>query len=236
MTSGGANRDRIAVRGISTAQGQLLQQATVGQFVDEIVTDSGTGATTTLDSRLFDVERVELLRGPQGTLFGSGSLSGAMRIITNKPDLDAFHVTTEVRGESIEDGELGGGVSGMLNVPLVQGKLGVRAVAYGHNEGGYIDNAKLGQEDTNSEHVRGGRLIVAAQPMDALSLQATVLHQDSKTYRRLRIARHSGSRGARRGLSIDSKREQPQRAGVLGGEFRRAGRSRLRFAAVLDQL
>jgi outer membrane receptor protein involved in Fe transport len=182
MTSGGANRDRIAVRGISTAQGQLLQQATVGQFVDEIVTDSGTGATTTLDSRLFDVERVELLRGPQGTLFGSGSLSGAMRIITNKPDLDAFHVTTEVRGESVEDGELGGGVSGMLNVPLVQGKLGVRAVAYGHNEAGYIDNAKLDQKDTNSERVRGGRLIVAAQPMETLSLQATVLHQNSKTY------------------------------------------------------
>jgi outer membrane receptor protein involved in Fe transport len=182
ITSAGANRDRIAVRGIATSQGGVLQQATVGQFVDEIVTDSGTGATTTLDSRLFDVQRVELLRGPQGTLFGSGSLSGAMRIITNKPDLDAFHVTTEVRGESTKDGEEGGGVSGMLNVPLVAGKLGVRAVAYGHDEGGYIDNVKLGDKDVNSERVRGGRVIVAAQPWERLSLQATLLHQDSKTY------------------------------------------------------
>ncbi|MBL8268573.1 TonB-dependent receptor domain-containing protein, partial [Steroidobacter sp.] len=182
LTSAGANRDRIAVRGIATSQGQLLQQATVGQFVDEIVTDSGTGATTTLDSRLFDVQRVELLRGPQGTLFGSGSLSGAMRIITNKPDLEEFHVTTEVRAESIQDGEVGGGASGMLNLPLVPGKLGLRAVAYGQNEGGYVDNVKLGQEDVNSERVRGGRLILAAQPTDGLSLQATVLHQDSKTY------------------------------------------------------
>ncbi|WP_175597175.1 TonB-dependent receptor domain-containing protein [Peristeroidobacter soli] len=182
MTSAGANRERIAVRGISTSQGQFLQQATVGQFIDEIVTDSGAGSSTTLDSRLFDVARVELLRGPQGTLFGSGSLSGALRVITNKPDLEAFHVTTEARGESIEDGELGGGVSGMLNVPLVQGRLGLRAVAYAHNEGGYVDNARLGQEDVNSEHVRGGRLIVAAQPVDRLSLQATLLYQNSKTF------------------------------------------------------
>ncbi|MFC4307944.1 TonB-dependent receptor domain-containing protein [Steroidobacter flavus] len=182
ITSAGANRDRIAVRGIATSQGGVLQQATVGQFVDEIVTDSGTGATTTLDSRLFDVQRVELLRGPQGTLFGSGSLSGAMRIITNKPDLEEFHVTTEVRGESTQDGDEGGGLSGMLNVPLVAGKLGVRAVAYGHDEGGYIDNVRRNEKDVNSERVRGGRLIVAAQPLERLSLQATVLHQDSKTY------------------------------------------------------
>lgn len=236
MTSAGANRDRIAVRGISTSQGQLLQQATVGQFVDEIVTDSGTGATTTLDSRLFDVERVELLRGPQGTLFGSGSLSGALRIITNKPDLDTFHVATEARGESIENGELGGGVSGMLNVPLVQGKLGLRAVAYAHDEAGYVDNARLGQDDVNSERVRGGRLIVAAQPMDRLSLQATVLHQDSKTYGGFASVVTPGL-GApvedyQSVQSVNSRNE----AGILGGEFRWAGRSWICFATVLDQL
>lgn len=182
ITSAGANRDRIAVRGIATSQSQFLQQATVGQFVDEIVTDPGAGATTTFDSRLFDVARVELLRGPQGTLFGSGSLSGALRILTNKPDLDAFHVATEARAEAIEDGEMGGGASGMLNVPLVSGKLGLRAVAYAHEEGGYVDNATLHQDDVNSERVRGGRLIVGAQPLDRLSLQATALYQNSETF------------------------------------------------------
>src|SRR3546814_4069243 len=99
------------------------------------------GNSGTLDPKLYVVERVEFLRGPQGTLFGSGSLSGALRILTKSPDLTGFDASGLADIGVTPDG---GGVlqryNGMINIPLASDTLVLLVVGFYRNEDGYVDN------------------------------------------------------------------------------------------------
>lgn len=178
---GGANQANLVVRGVTTGVSSGLQQSTVALFIDDLPADPGAGGLSTTDLRLFDIQRVEVLRGPQGTLFGSGSLSGAVRIITNKPDLDDVSSLIEVTGKATKGGEASGDVNLMLNAPLVAGKIGVRAVAYASYAGGDIDNRITGATDVNWARQYGGRLMIAAEPTENLSLLFTAIYQNSQS-------------------------------------------------------
>ncbi len=131
----GANR--IAIRGISSSAGS----GTTGVYIDDApiqVRNMGFGAGTAFPG-LFDVERVEVLRGPQGTLFGAGSEGGTIRFITTEPSVtqQSSSVRSEIATTRNGSPTYEGGVA--VGTPLIQDKLGLRVSAYYRHEGGYID-------------------------------------------------------------------------------------------------
>ena len=158
-TNLGPGRNKIFIRGISDGAFTGRTQSTVGLYLDDVPV---TYNAPDPDLRLADVERVEVLRGPQGTLYGSGSIGGIVRIATARPDPTGF--AASVNGEAMlnkkGDHSLGG--EAMLNLPLLDGRAAVRGVAYLDEQYGYLDNPVLGLEDANRGHRSGGRLAVLA--------------------------------------------------------------------------
>ncbi|MEJ8568688.1 TonB-dependent receptor [Elongatibacter sediminis] len=162
------------VRGInSTGTGV----ATVGQYIDEILV---TGDLRQPDLRLFDVERIEVLRGPQGTLYGSGSLSGTIRVVTNKPDPTRFATTVRLEGSHTRNGGEDYEASAMVNLPLVEDTLALRVVGYHRDYSGFIDNVRLGEDRVNDEETSGGRAVLRWTPNDDMTLTASAYFQDTR--------------------------------------------------------
>ncbi|WP_417461255.1 TonB-dependent receptor [Kordiimonas sp.] len=172
------NFNNFTARGIATNGYGANLQSTVAIYIDELPI-SANGNSTILDPNLYDVERVEFLRGPQGTLFGSGSLAGAMRILTKKPDLDEFDMSALVDYGLTGSDSLRQRYNGMVNVPLVEDKLGLRVVGFYRNEDGYVDNIGTGVENSNSLKDWGGRAILLWEPTDRLSVKLLASHEDS---------------------------------------------------------
>ena len=159
-TNLGPGRDKVFVRGLSDGAFTGRTQSTVGLYLDDVPI---TYNAPDPDLRLVDVERVELMRGPQGTLYGVGSMGGIIRIITKKPDLDYLSEGIAVGAEVTRYGRPSNSIDAMLNVPIVPGKVAVRAVAYREDSGGYIDDIGLGINNVNHTRQVGGRAAVAAE-------------------------------------------------------------------------
>lgn len=174
-----ANFNTFSVRGIATNGYQANLQNSVAVYLDELPI-SANGNSTQLDSTLFDVERVEFLRGPQGTLFGSGSLAGAVRLLTKSPDLDEFDAAALVDFGLTDDDSFRQRYNGMINVPLVDDKLAVRAVGFYRNEEGWVTNIGTGVDNANTLKNWGGRVVVLWEPTDRASLRLMGLHEESK--------------------------------------------------------
>ena len=125
----GTNNNLI-IRGVATGAGASNSQSTMSFMLDDIDLNPGVEAFGNANPKIVDVQHVEILRGPQGTLFGAGSLSSVVRYISNRPDLDNFSGSVEATGSSADHG--GGpsdAISGVLNAPLIEGKLAARLVA-----------------------------------------------------------------------------------------------------------
>ncbi|MEP7244672.1 MAG: TonB-dependent receptor [Gammaproteobacteria bacterium] len=173
------NNVRLTARGISTNGWGAGLQTTTTIYLDELPL-STIGNTVTLNPNLYDVERVEFLRGPQGTLFGSGSLSGALRILTHSPDLAKFDASALVDvGQTSDGGGTRQRYNGMVNIPLVTDKLGLRVVGFHRNEDGYIDNVGTGAKNSNSLKDSGGRAILLWRPTDKFSARLLGSYEDS---------------------------------------------------------
>ncbi|MEG3164414.1 TonB-dependent receptor plug domain-containing protein [Sphingomonas sp. PB2P19] len=153
-TNLGPGRDRIFLRGVADSAFNGISQSLVSLYLD----DARIGyAAPDPDLRLVDVDRVEILRGPQGTLYGTGALGGVVRIVTVAPDLDTFAGSAAVEGTGIADGARGGAVEGIVNVPIVAGTLGLRASAWAETMPGWIDDTGRGRRDVNRTSRLGGR-------------------------------------------------------------------------------
>jgi iron complex outermembrane recepter protein len=139
----GPGRQTAYFRGIVPAGGSY---ASVGYYLDDIPI-AGTGVP---DIHVYDIARVEALSGPQGTLYGAGSLAGTVRFISNKPDTGAFEWGYDLEGNKYGDGEFGGQAQAYVNVPLGD-TLAVRAMGYYRRDGGYIDNTPNNGELNNGE-------------------------------------------------------------------------------------
>jgi len=136
--SAGPGQSQLYFRGIASGADGLHAGSlpATGVYLDEIpVTTIGN----TLDVHVYDIARVEALAGPQGTLYGASSLSGTLRIITNKPDPTAFSASYDVKADKYGDGSGGGEFEGYVNVPLAD-NIAVRLVGYYDHQGGYINN------------------------------------------------------------------------------------------------
>lgn len=160
IMTGGSGFGRFVVRGIQTSSTSSSngEQRQVAVYYDDLPVTSFSVVTPNL--RLFDIERVEVLRGPQGTSFGSGSLSGAVRVITNKADTTGFDSAFRADIGSIDKGGMRQRYSGMLNMPVAD-NLAVRLVAYHRDEEGHIDNegtfGRTPVKDENTSEEWGAR-------------------------------------------------------------------------------
>ncbi|MDF7773679.1 TonB-dependent receptor [Sphingomonas sp. AOB5] len=172
------NFNNFTARGIATNGYNANLQSSVAVYIDELPV-STIGNTTVVDPNLFDVERVEFLRGPQGTLFGSGSLSGAMRILTKSPNLNDFDYAALADIGLTGSDSLRQRYNVMVNVPIVSDKLGIRAVGFYRNEEGYLDNVGTGVHNSNTLIDYGGRVIALWRPNDRLSIRLLGSYENS---------------------------------------------------------
>ncbi len=170
----GPGLEYIQIRGISTSLGA----PTVGTYLDEMPVGFDTQGSG-LDLRLIDLERIEVLRGPQATLYGEGSMGGTIRYITASPDLVQFGGSWEAEFSDTKDGDSNVQANGVLNVPIVTDKLGLRLVAGYELVGGYIDSLATGQNDINDARVATLRAKLLFRPTDRLDITVLGLHQDS---------------------------------------------------------
>jgi len=176
----GPGQSQVAIRGISA--GQIVRdqpgvKEQVGVYMDESVISL---SLFTPDLDFYDLNRVEVLRGPQGTLFGSGSLSGTVRYITNQPKLGATEGSFTMGMNSIKDGGVGGDFKGMLNLPIGE-NAAARFVAYSTQYGGYIDAIQPGDfinEDVNEGTRFGVRASLRYEPNDQLSITPRIIYQE----------------------------------------------------------
>jgi outer membrane receptor protein involved in Fe transport len=172
--------NNLIIRGVATGAGATLAQATVSFMLDDIDLNPGAVTFGNADPKIVDVQQVEVLRGPQGTLFGAGSLSGVVRYISNKPDLQNFSGNVQVTGASTDHGAGSEDISGVLNAPLIDGILGARLVAYYDNDGGWVDNGERGISNVNGTHTYGARFSLSAKPTDDLSVIFTAMDDRTK--------------------------------------------------------
>jgi len=168
-------QNNLIIRGVATGAGSTLAQATVSFMLDDIDLNPGAVTFGTADPKIVDVQQVEVLRGPQGTLFGAGSLSGVVRFISNKPDLENFSGSVQTTGSSTDHGGTSEDISGVLNAPLIEGKLAARLVAYYDDDAGWVDDAARGISNVNGTHTYGARFSLSAKPIDELSVVFTAM-------------------------------------------------------------
>src|SRR3984893_13325923 len=141
--SSGPGQGAIYMRGLSTTLPGTQGSGGIGSFPNVAVyLDDQSGALPgrNLDVYAADLERIEVLEGPQGTLFGSGAESGVLRYITNKPNLDVTEGNVSAAYEYTSHGDPSSNVQAMINLPLIPDTLAVRAVIYNDSRGGYINN------------------------------------------------------------------------------------------------
>ncbi|HEX6099884.1 MAG TPA: TonB-dependent receptor [Thermoanaerobaculia bacterium] len=176
----GPGQSQVAIRGVSA--GQIVRdqpgvKEQVGVYLDESVISL---SLFTPDVDLFDISRIEVLRGPQGTLFGSGSLSGTVRYITNQPKLGVSETVGELGVSSISDGGIGGNAKAAFNMP-VGDRAALRAALYYTQYGGFIDAVQPGlsvRDDVNDGNRFGGRVALRFEPNDRFRITPRLLYQE----------------------------------------------------------
>ncbi len=158
-TNLGPGRNKILLRGLSDGAFTGQTQSIVALYLDEAPI---TYNAPDPDLRLADIERVEVMRGPQGTLYGGGTIGGVVRLVTRKPNLDAISGQVLAGASATRHGGVGREMEGTINLPLLAGKVAMRAVAYVEKSPGYIDNAGLARNDVNASERNGARLSLRA--------------------------------------------------------------------------
>ena len=182
-------RNSLVMRGISTGSSEYRTDSPVAVYLDE---QPMTSISQQVDVRMVDIARIESLPGPQGTLFGSSSQSGTLRIITNKPNY--LGTTGKITGTlgTTRGGEASYDLNGHLNLPLVEDRVALRVVGFTTQDGGYVDNV-LGtdlvsgrtnldvvEEDFNDYRTIGGRVAVLWNISDRWEVLATHIAQNSR--------------------------------------------------------
>lgn len=178
--------------------------ATTGVYFDEAVITARNkqdGGGRQADIELHDLARIEVLKGPQGTLYGASSLSGTIRFIPNAPDPTKYEGRVEGSVSNTRKGEANYHVNGMVNVPVIEDKLAIRAVGWLTRDGGFIDNDRLGLEDINDNNVEGGRISARFDATPDLSITTLFLVQDREVEGSSRFNRGSLQPGFLQGLS-----------------------------------
>lgn len=165
------------VRGVSTTTGIAQAQGTTGYFINDVPMTDPFYSTGIPDIDAFDVGNVTVLRGPQGTLFGSASMGGAINYQAARPDLAGFDM--RLRGSGDDQGGYGGNV--MFNVPVASDVFALRGVYGWRQVAGFVDNAGTGEDDSNETTIEGGRLLATWAPGEGTTIDYLFLDQTTRT-------------------------------------------------------
>jgi len=187
IVSAAPGQNQVILRGLSGNN-------TVGFYLDDTPLTIGIGNAVQptnfdMDPALFDLDRVEVLRGPQGSLYGASSFGGTVRYITNQPNLNETHVSAKVTASGTEHGGFNEEVDGLINQPIIPGYVAVRAMVFDRNNSGYINqyptdpNNYLAvlpgpvDKNINTEQTFGGRIAIEAKPIDEFSATLAAYYQ-----------------------------------------------------------
>ena len=168
----GAGVGQVSIRGVTAG---FDAGSTVATYIDDVPFGSSSafvdGSQRTLDAALFDLDRVEVLRGPQGTLYGASAIGGLRKYVTRAPSSTAF--SGDLRGavSSTRNGGISYNGAASVNAPLAEGVAGLRAGAFYSRDGGFVDNVTLGRKDVDRSKIYGGRLDLLLTPIDKLSIR-----------------------------------------------------------------
>jgi iron complex outermembrane receptor protein len=180
IISTGQGQTQLVIRGITSGSGQ--PNAAVGTYIDDSPYGSSTvysvGSLLTPDIDPYDLQRIEVLRGPQGTLYGSNTLGGLIKFVTTPPDTTQASGRISVDTNSVDGGGTGYGAHATVNIPLVSNTLALRVSAYDRRDPGYIDNVTTGKSDVNQADVSGTRAQLLWTPSDKVSVNFSVLAQN----------------------------------------------------------
>jgi iron complex outermembrane recepter protein len=171
----------VVIRGVSTTTGFDQGQATTGYFINDVPLTDPTFIIAIPDIDAFDVNNVTVLRGPQGTLFGSASLGGAINYQAATPNLKEYELHVQTTVDGVHGGGTGGAGKVMINVPIISDVLAVRGVYVYRNDAGFIDNIGTGQANANRTTIRGGRLEVTWKPSSTTTVNYLYLQQNEDT-------------------------------------------------------
>ena len=173
-TALGAGRNKLFIRGVADSSFTGPTQSTTNVYFGEVpVAYNGPDPGLSL----YDMDRVEVLEGPQGTLYGAGAIGGIIRLVPHAVDLT--RVAAEVSGgvSGTRGGAAGGDIAAMVNVPLVDAAMGLRAVAYRVRDGGYIADVARGLRDVNTVTTSGGRFDLRMRPGAGWTIDTGVVRQ-----------------------------------------------------------
>jgi outer membrane receptor protein involved in Fe transport len=176
---GAGGQQSLSIRGISTGS---FTVPTVGVTVDDVPYGSSTNFAGSIipDFDPSDLERIEVLRGPQGALYGASSMGGLLKFVTIDPETSALSGRVQVGMSGVRNASsVGYNVRGAVNVPLSD-SFAIRASGFTREVPGYIDNPFIGEKGVNDERVSGGRVSALWRASDALSLKLSALYQDDK--------------------------------------------------------
>jgi outer membrane receptor protein involved in Fe transport len=199
--STGPSRTQYTIRGMSSNGGAA---PTVGFYLDDTpITPpiDSTQGKNFIDPDLYDLSRVEILRGPQGTLYGSSSMGGTIRLITNQPVLDQVQASAKTVLSGTDHGGFNFTTSGLINIPLVDNVVGMRLIATEKHDDGYIDRIVLNPfplpnadgtrgnvlaapvaqsySDVNTENLQTVRLLMTVAPIEGLTITPSVFWQET---------------------------------------------------------
>jgi iron complex outermembrane recepter protein len=181
LNAGIPGNSSIVIRGVAASTQRDLGQSTTGIFINDVPLTDPTSSIGSPDIDAFDVDNVTVLRGPQGTLFGSASLGGAVNYQASKPDLNDWLVHVQTTLRSTEHGGVGGAAKLMFNAPLAADKFAVRGVLVYREDAGFIDNVQTAKKDTNSTQTLGGRILATWQAGNNTEVNYLFLQQSQDT-------------------------------------------------------
>ena len=171
----GPGRDNIYVRGVADSSFNGPSQSVVGLYLGDVRL---TYNAPDPDLALYDMDRVELLEGPQGALYGTGSLGGTLRLVPNRPNLSQLSGLVSAGAMNTAHGGSGGDASGMINLPLVKSRVALRALVYGSDSPGYIDDVELGLRGINRTRISGWRAALRIDAGNGWDVELGGLGQD----------------------------------------------------------
>jgi len=175
-TAFGDGRDKFFIRGIADSSFNGASQPTTAIYFDDAPLSFGSPNP---NLRLYDIASIEVLEGPQGTLFGAGSLGGAIRVTPNPVDFTRFGGMATAEASAYSGGGPGWKLGGAVNLPLAAGKAGLRLVGFDEREGGYIDDPAFGP-NINRIDVAGGRGAFALDLASGLRVDLSGLYQRTR--------------------------------------------------------
>jgi outer membrane receptor protein involved in Fe transport len=181
-TNLGPGRDKLLIRGLSDGAFTGRTRSTVSTYLDHAPINYNAPDP---DLRLVDIDRVEVIRGPQGALYGSGALAGIYRIVTRKPDLERVEFGGMAGRAATRGGDPSHEEEAYANLPLIKDRLAIRIVGYSDLQGGYLDDVKLGIANVDQTRRQGVRVAVRLQitpnwRLDGLAASQNLKSDDSQ--------------------------------------------------------